>query len=164
MLLFLGTFDVRRRDWKALRRRMRLLRLGNKRQKMQVLRVKWQKPIELRKMEQYNPPLSATAHFANKNAAICAVLLLLPNYHLFKLIQSVILRRSSRFERARPEVPNIESRCTQLKLGHPASLGGGSIQAVPVPSERLAGEERCFESFAMHVGQGRVQQSQTPQP
>jgi hypothetical protein len=40
MLLFLGTFDVHRRDWRALLRRMRLLRLGNKRQKMQVLRVK----------------------------------------------------------------------------------------------------------------------------
>jgi hypothetical protein len=59
MLLFLGTFDVHRRDWRALLRRMRLLRLGNKRQKIQVLRVKWQKRRELRKMEQYNPPLSA---------------------------------------------------------------------------------------------------------
>jgi hypothetical protein len=32
--------------------------------------------MELRKKAQYNLPLSATAHFANKNAAICAVLLL----------------------------------------------------------------------------------------
>jgi hypothetical protein len=47
MLLFLGTFDVHRRDWRALLRRMRLLRLGNKRQKTRVLRVKWQKRIEL---------------------------------------------------------------------------------------------------------------------
>jgi hypothetical protein len=68
---------------------MRLLRLGNKRQKTRVLRVKWQKRRELQKMEPYNPPLSATAHFTNKNAAICAVLLLLLNYHLFKLTLSV---------------------------------------------------------------------------
>jgi hypothetical protein len=40
MLLFLGTFDVHRRDWRALLRRMRLLRLGVKRQKMRVLRTK----------------------------------------------------------------------------------------------------------------------------
>jgi hypothetical protein len=40
MLLFLGTFDVHRRDWRALLRRMRLLRLDRKRQKMQVLQVK----------------------------------------------------------------------------------------------------------------------------
>ena len=40
MLLFLGTFDVHRRDWRALLRRMRLLRLGLKRQKMRVLRMK----------------------------------------------------------------------------------------------------------------------------
>jgi hypothetical protein len=32
VLLFLGTFDVHRRDWRALLRRMRLLRLGHKRQ------------------------------------------------------------------------------------------------------------------------------------
>ena len=38
MLLFLGTLDVHRRDWRALLRRMRLLRLGNKRQKTRVLR------------------------------------------------------------------------------------------------------------------------------
>jgi hypothetical protein len=71
MLLFFGTFDVHRRDWRALLRRLRLLRLGNKRQKMQILRVKWQKRRELRKMERYNPPLSAIAHFTNKNGAIC---------------------------------------------------------------------------------------------
>jgi hypothetical protein len=69
-----------------LLRRMRLLRLGNKRQKTRLLRVKWQKRRELRKMEPYNPPLSATGRIANKNAAICAVLVLLPNYHSFKLI------------------------------------------------------------------------------
>src|SRR2546429_8496390 len=40
MLLFLSTFGVHRRDWRALLRRIRLLRLGLKRQKMQVLRVK----------------------------------------------------------------------------------------------------------------------------
>ena len=40
MLLFLGTFDVHRRDWRALLRRMRLLRLGLKRQKMRVLGMK----------------------------------------------------------------------------------------------------------------------------
>jgi hypothetical protein len=40
MLLFLSTFDVRWRDWEALLRRMRLLRLGHKRQKALVLRVK----------------------------------------------------------------------------------------------------------------------------
>jgi len=40
MLLFSGTFDVHRRDWRALLRQIRLLRLGLKRQKMQVLRVK----------------------------------------------------------------------------------------------------------------------------
>jgi len=40
MLLFLGTFDVHRRDWRALLRRMRLLRLGHKRQKTLVLRMK----------------------------------------------------------------------------------------------------------------------------
>jgi hypothetical protein len=40
MLLFLGTFDVHRRDGRAVLRRMRLLRLGTKRQKMQVLWVK----------------------------------------------------------------------------------------------------------------------------
>jgi len=56
MLLFLGTFDVHRRDWRALLRRMRLLRLGHKRQKTLVLRMKWQKTIELRKKAQYNPP------------------------------------------------------------------------------------------------------------
>jgi hypothetical protein len=33
----------------------------------------------------FQSPLSATAHFANKNAAIRAVLLLFPTYHLFKL-------------------------------------------------------------------------------
>jgi hypothetical protein len=92
MLLFLGTFGVHWRDGKALLRRMRLLRLGNKRQKTRVLRVKWQKRRELRKMERYNPPLSATAKIANNNAAICAVLLLLPNYHLSKLILSIIVR------------------------------------------------------------------------
>ena len=37
MLLFLGTFDVHRRDWRALLRRMRLLRLGSKRQKTRIL-------------------------------------------------------------------------------------------------------------------------------
>jgi hypothetical protein len=40
MLLFSGTFDVHRRDWRALLRRMRLLRLGFKQQKMRVLRMK----------------------------------------------------------------------------------------------------------------------------
>ena len=35
-LLFLGTLDVHRRDWRALVRRMRLLRLDHKRQKMRV--------------------------------------------------------------------------------------------------------------------------------
>jgi hypothetical protein len=40
VLLFLGTFDVHRRDWRALLRRMRLLRLGLKRQKIRVLRTK----------------------------------------------------------------------------------------------------------------------------
>src|SRR2546430_10664811 len=35
-------------------------------------------------------PLSATAHFANKNAAIYAVLLLFPNCHLFDPTVSVI--------------------------------------------------------------------------
>jgi hypothetical protein len=58
MLLFLGTFDVHRRDWRALLRRMRLLRLAHKRQKTLVLRMKWQKTIELRKKAQCNPPLS----------------------------------------------------------------------------------------------------------
>jgi hypothetical protein len=56
MLLFLGTFDVHWRDWRALLRRMGLLRLGHKRQKRQVLRVKWLNLVELRKLEQYNPP------------------------------------------------------------------------------------------------------------
>jgi hypothetical protein len=37
---------------------MRLLRLGHKRQKTLVLRMKWQKTIELRKKAQYNPPLT----------------------------------------------------------------------------------------------------------
>src|SRR5690242_8584100 len=32
MLLLFGTFDIHRRDWRALLRRMRLLRLGLKRQ------------------------------------------------------------------------------------------------------------------------------------
>jgi hypothetical protein len=32
----------------------------------------------------FESPLSATAHFANKNAAICTVLLLLLTYYLFK--------------------------------------------------------------------------------
>ena len=36
MLLFLSTFDVHWRDWEALLRRMRLLRLGHKRQKALV--------------------------------------------------------------------------------------------------------------------------------
>ena len=40
MLLFLGTLDVHRRDWRALVRRMRLLRLDHKRQKMRVLQMK----------------------------------------------------------------------------------------------------------------------------
>ena len=40
MLLFLGTFDVHRRDWRALVRRMPLLRLGHKGQKMLVLQTK----------------------------------------------------------------------------------------------------------------------------
>ncbi len=56
MLLFLSTFDVHRRDWRALLRRMRLLRLGHKRQKTLVLRMKWQKTMELRKKAKYNPP------------------------------------------------------------------------------------------------------------
>jgi hypothetical protein len=47
-----------------------------------------------------SPPLSATAHFANKNAAICAVLLLFMNYHLFKLTLSVIFGGSPKFGRA----------------------------------------------------------------
>ncbi len=40
MLLFLSTFDVHRRDGRALLRRMRLLRLGHKRQKTLVLLMK----------------------------------------------------------------------------------------------------------------------------
>src|ERR1700675_4582055 len=59
MLLFSGTFDVQRRDWRALLRRMRLLRLGLKQQKMRVLRMKSKKTRGLRKKKQYNPPLSA---------------------------------------------------------------------------------------------------------
>ena len=39
MLLFLSTFDVHWRDWEALMRLIGLLRLGHKRQKMQVLRA-----------------------------------------------------------------------------------------------------------------------------
>ena len=65
MLLFLGTFDVHWKDGKALLRRIRLLRLGHKRQKMQALPVKWQKRRELRKMSQYNPPLSASSFEIN---------------------------------------------------------------------------------------------------
>jgi hypothetical protein len=91
MLLFLGTFDVHRRDWRALLRRMRLLRPGHKRQKTLVLRVKWQKTIELRKKARYNPPSPPQPNSLNKNAAICAALLLLPNYHLFKLILLIIV-------------------------------------------------------------------------
>jgi hypothetical protein len=45
------------------------------------------------------PPLSARYHFANKNAAICAVLLLSPNYHLFKLTLSLIFGGSQKFVR-----------------------------------------------------------------
>ena len=37
------------------------------------------------------PPSSAIAHFANKNAAICVVLLVLSNYRLFKLILTIIV-------------------------------------------------------------------------
>jgi hypothetical protein len=37
-------------------------------------------------MEQYNPPFSATAKIINKNAAICALLLLLSDVNLFPLI------------------------------------------------------------------------------
>jgi hypothetical protein len=48
----------------------------------------------------FESPLSATAYFANKNAAICVVLLPLPNYHLFTLIHSITLHGSPRFERA----------------------------------------------------------------
>jgi hypothetical protein len=62
---FLGTFDVHRRDWRALLRRMRLLRLGNKRQKTRVLRAKWQKRRELRKTRQHNPPLVASSFVIN---------------------------------------------------------------------------------------------------
>ena len=40
VLLFLGTFDVHRRDWRALLRRKRLLRLVRKQQKMRVLQMK----------------------------------------------------------------------------------------------------------------------------
>jgi hypothetical protein len=37
----------------------------------------------------FQSPLSATAQIANKNAAICVVLLLFQNYHLFKPNSSV---------------------------------------------------------------------------
>jgi hypothetical protein len=66
MLLFLGAFDVHRRDWRALLRRMRLLRLGLKRQKTLVLLMKWQKTMELPKKALYNPPLSAMVRFVSK--------------------------------------------------------------------------------------------------
>jgi hypothetical protein len=39
MLLILSTFDVHWRDWEAVMRLMGLLRLGHKRQKMEVLRA-----------------------------------------------------------------------------------------------------------------------------
>src|SRR5206468_8253708 len=53
MLFFLSTFDVHWRDWRALLRRKRLLRLVRKRQKMRVLRMKcwFERPLDVRSEE-----------------------------------------------------------------------------------------------------------------
>ncbi len=81
MFLLLGTFDVHRRDWRALVRRMRLLRLSLKLKKTLVLQTKPPKTRELRAKEQYPPPLR---HSKNKQC-LCGFLCLATSFIVFSI-------------------------------------------------------------------------------
>jgi hypothetical protein len=54
-------------------------------------------------------PLSATANFSNKNAAICAVLLLFTNHHLFNIPLRFIIPEDRAVEKASPSRVTIRA-------------------------------------------------------
>ncbi len=59
------------------------------------------KPLQgLKLLLGFESPLSATAHFANKNAAICSMLPFFLMCHLFGITVSVISDGSSKFGHA----------------------------------------------------------------